>query len=440
MTPLLSPRISIFAICGLTSELPDVLRTFVVTIYRYCINLNDHVEKQIQIQNMDLIYQRAALTLIAAAGNGPDYGLPGVGKRLREPPVSVQIGEFEFQAIVDPGDLATRSKWVTRAWNYQEAMLSTRRLVFTDEQVYFHCAKTFLCENPSITRIGLEPPANQIFLPVASYNILQHILAYSKRELSWESDALNAIAGIFKVLRRQSTPLYHINGVPLLNQHPVNLGNSYGTMELRSEQLAFGLNWGPVMTLSGPRRQGFPSWSWTGWKSMALWDSDEWSWDYFIPDLKFAVVGSDQGRTDIEMFDFTKDGDTISSCSSLEVTGDMVTVQFIRDKFYSSSKDIFWTPTAISKCIDHRDRRLTPAFMSVPESQFNGTVVSFECLFISKFHLLILIPVGENVVERVGKLEYMRELDVVPKEWAQNFSAVRNVEDLPRLRKTIMLV
>jgi len=45
---------------------------------QYCIDQGDENEKQRQIQQMNLIYKCADLTIIAAAGDGRNYGLPGV--------------------------------------------------------------------------------------------------------------------------------------------------------------------------------------------------------------------------------------------------------------------------------------------------------------------------------------------------------------------------
>jgi hypothetical protein len=52
-------------------------------IDRYCIDQDDLKTKHCLIQRMDQIYQKASLTIINAAGEGPDCGLPGVSNTLR---------------------------------------------------------------------------------------------------------------------------------------------------------------------------------------------------------------------------------------------------------------------------------------------------------------------------------------------------------------------
>jgi hypothetical protein len=46
---------------------------------RYCINQQREKGKAHQIGKMDEIYMNAELTIIAAAGSNPNYGLPSVG-------------------------------------------------------------------------------------------------------------------------------------------------------------------------------------------------------------------------------------------------------------------------------------------------------------------------------------------------------------------------
>jgi hypothetical protein len=73
---------------------------------------------------MDLIYQTAELTLIVAAGEGPEHGLPGIRRRTISQPQG-QIGKhFLVSPMMSPIYTIGKSKWATRAWTYQEAILS----------------------------------------------------------------------------------------------------------------------------------------------------------------------------------------------------------------------------------------------------------------------------------------------------------------------------
>ena len=53
-------------------------------------------------------------------------------------------------STLDPRSDIAKSKWNTRAWTYQEALLSRRRLVFTPRQVYFQCRGMHCVESISV--------------------------------------------------------------------------------------------------------------------------------------------------------------------------------------------------------------------------------------------------------------------------------------------------
>jgi hypothetical protein len=52
---------------------------------RYCIDQENDEEKSDQCGKMDQVYQNAELTIIAAVGEDPSHGLPGVSLRKRDP-------------------------------------------------------------------------------------------------------------------------------------------------------------------------------------------------------------------------------------------------------------------------------------------------------------------------------------------------------------------
>ncbi|KAF2489918.1 HET-domain-containing protein, partial [Lophium mytilinum] len=107
---------------------------------RYCIPQTDEAAKAIQIGNMNLIFEHSELTIIAASGNDPSYGLPGVNGNPRRTYPSVTIKDHTFHPFLsNAAHEITHSMWNTRGWTYQEALLSRRCLMFTDSQVFFQC-------------------------------------------------------------------------------------------------------------------------------------------------------------------------------------------------------------------------------------------------------------------------------------------------------------
>ncbi|KAK1655845.1 heterokaryon incompatibility, partial [Colletotrichum phormii] len=103
---------------------------------RYCIPQHCEKDAHDQIRNMNLIYARSCITIVAAAGRCPDYGLPGVGKTTRKVFDTLQIGSHTIRWMPTNVEWVEQqiknSKWNTRAWTCQEAALSARRLYFTD--------------------------------------------------------------------------------------------------------------------------------------------------------------------------------------------------------------------------------------------------------------------------------------------------------------------
>ncbi|OCL01529.1 hypothetical protein AOQ84DRAFT_401997, partial [Glonium stellatum] len=166
-----------------------------------------------QISKMDHIYRGAEVTIISAAGEDEDFGLPGVSNRLRSPQLKARIGDTLFvSTLAHPACVIEASKWSTRGWTYQEAVLSRRRLVFTEEQVYFECNAMNCCESLHVPQIVINEVGSPqyrssgLFSGSARVNLwdrdepyrsfIEHATNFSWRTLTYESDALNAFLGV----------------------------------------------------------------------------------------------------------------------------------------------------------------------------------------------------------------------------------------------------
>ncbi len=57
----------------------------------------------------------ASLTIVAAAGSGPDYGLPGVGSRARQPQQRLVLDDLELVQVYSDTDDVRKALWATRA-------------------------------------------------------------------------------------------------------------------------------------------------------------------------------------------------------------------------------------------------------------------------------------------------------------------------------------
>lgn len=237
---------------------------------RYCIP-NDSAapgSKHHTISNMDAIYQRAALTIVAASGAHSDHGLPGsrrIHRRLgtyslvessgrgndgelgadeeenevREAYVYIEEAHAELSELI----------WSTRGWTYQEGLLSQHRLVFTELQAVFQCQHDHNHNhNGSSSSSGLVARAGDVFYSIEEY---------TRRHLTYPSDSLRAFLGVLRAFEKLRPPARHLWGVPFV----------FGE-DGRVRQLAQGLLW-KSQSCRLRRVRGIPSWSWAGWEGWA---------------------------------------------------------------------------------------------------------------------------------------------------------------------------
>ncbi|KAF2812838.1 HET-domain-containing protein, partial [Mytilinidion resinicola] len=242
---------------------------------RYCIP-RDGAERHAQISNMDVIHAHAQVTLVAAAGEDADYGLPGVGSRFRfvQPHAEI-MNEMVVSTLPHIKEALKDSRWMKRAWTYQEALLSRRLLIFTDHQVFYECRGTNCCESVEKPLQSLHTKDGQRLREFGEERLFPHnglgkypwdvatrIAEYSARTLSYDSDALEAMLGIFSAFTQRQDP-----GVPIVTTAKSLAYRSDSwrrwSTKSRGAQFATGLCWSHAAPAR--RRQGFPSWSWTGW-------------------------------------------------------------------------------------------------------------------------------------------------------------------------------
>jgi hypothetical protein len=289
---------------------------------QYCIDQTNDDEKQQQFSRMGDIYAGAEITIFAL-GNDSNYGLPGVSARQRiSPRQHTTIGEYKFLTTMqDPHVCIKESAWSTRGWTYQEALFSTRRLFFTDFQTYFECNAMNMVESfssdPRILhvlngqrlrayhRAGKYVCGNSN--PYSHLNVGQNqanhrkvdtirrcqyqIRQYTKRELTNQSDILNAFAGVARFYAKTSAKIASVAGIPIpypiaklpnieregldhliyalawthrVNNHTGGFKPAkpiYQTRYRARRQEG----WSPFGNPGPQRREGFPSWSWAGW-------------------------------------------------------------------------------------------------------------------------------------------------------------------------------
>ncbi|KAK3365564.1 heterokaryon incompatibility protein-domain-containing protein, partial [Lasiosphaeria ovina] len=236
---------------------------------RYCIRQDRPLEKHEQIKKMGDIYEQAVVTIVAAAGDSGAHGLPGVRDTPRVLYQNITIGDQSLSvASTNVSTRIQQSRWNTRGWTYQESLLSRRRLVFTDSQVYFQCHSMSCFETLSIHLDDLHDQQSgrfrdttlpRVFPTLSPSDPLAHISLwvsqFSRRSFSFESDALDAFQGILRVAEAKGWIRGNICGLPLPNRTRAD-----------SAALQNFLLWETSPYGKVSRRAEFPSWSWVGWR------------------------------------------------------------------------------------------------------------------------------------------------------------------------------
>lgn len=219
---------------------------------RLCIIQDDASSKHSQIQAMDRIYHLASFTIVAAVPNLPGLGLPGVRNRPRQSPLWNHTRRFhpKTRVVVDNFDNTVMdSNWNSRGWTFQERILSRRRLYITRFEAYFQCNTFSRQEDLGDIAAALNP---------WSWNLPQYlstIPTYTSRNLSFDSDILNAFVGIGnRFARVMNTNM--ISGLP-------------------ERYLAQALLWeNSEHTQRRTNTRDIPSWSWAAWKGRVHYENN----------------------------------------------------------------------------------------------------------------------------------------------------------------------
>ena len=163
---------------------------------------------------MNLVYGCAFVTIVAAAGVNAQKrlpGIPGSEKRARSHLYYCEVVEGQKIGIQLPSlrEQISNSKWSTRAWTFQEGLFSRRYLVITDEQIYWECSQAAYCEAveepfdtfpnmtvlPSLSRVLGSPFSEQRDFKDLYFQLVSD---YSKRHMTYQSDALEAFGGVLE--------------------------------------------------------------------------------------------------------------------------------------------------------------------------------------------------------------------------------------------------
>lgn len=192
---------------------------------------------------MQNIYSNAAYTIITLCGDNMNVRIPGVSEARQ-----LSIREYRMcglqirTCLPDLDDSMKDSVWGTRAWTYQEHLLSRRQLFLTPTQSFWGCPEGITSEEAMLN--GNDPDIHSQEWSLAQkstdtspqFQSYRDICSsYNMRNFSCSSDVYNAFAGI-------ATAIYGVRnysenftcGLPLHDIDAALLWTATKKMELRT--------------------------------------------------------------------------------------------------------------------------------------------------------------------------------------------------------------
>jgi hypothetical protein len=369
---------------------------------------------------MSLIYQKSVMTIVAAAGKDPQYGLPGVGNRHRTSQPLKQVGDhLLISSFFDPAQNIERSQWRTRGWTFQEALLSRRRLAFTNEQLYYecqsmHCAEIIDSDIRSLHRdgtyniegggMGLWPSSLHLISNVSE--VWDCIAIYSGKTFSHQGDILNGILGILGSFERNNKAFQHYWGMPIMPQHVTR------HLKPTVTDFMFGLCWIPAQTTS--RRADFPSWSWTGWIGPIRWIFHDQETSYFTvhADIEVSVELSDGAVLDWTSFQksYGKIDQQLTTSHCVYVTGWTIPIRIHSKSDHSNGANLRQLYHCVNGDVEggsplnFRPTTDQPQGSSGDPDLYTGIILCQGCATRNYYPgpLLLIVRRKEDRMERVG--------------------------------------
>ncbi|KAI5464940.1 heterokaryon incompatibility protein-domain-containing protein [Mariannaea sp. PMI_226] len=268
---------------------------------RQCMDHLQPADRLRQIARMDEIFEGAIFAIIAACGRDANSGLPGVGQTSRPAQPKYEFVNSDVtlvSSLQDPRLAIQNSAWYTRGWTYQEGLLARRRLIFTEQQMYWEC-EGMCCPESLVLPLDLYHDSEEQrmcdFMRPGLFNGVsfvggswerwkrlpskaeesstlsifreadQHVINYTRRDLSYDEDSLNAFLGISRRLETSigRGKVFNVLGIPVWAPSVDERMSPPRTRDLFALSTCF---WHHQDGVVARRRPHMPSWTWVGWK------------------------------------------------------------------------------------------------------------------------------------------------------------------------------
>ncbi|CAI9634685.1 unnamed protein product [Alternaria burnsii] len=356
-----------------------------------CIMQDDEDDWKEAAATMAIIYERAHLTIAATWASNSDCGLfASDRKRYRARKLTAhELYIQKIRGFFPPPDEPGYPEFplLSRAWVYQERLLSSRMVHFSKDQIYWQCPTRFISEN-GMTFKDVYTWTNTSSLelfeviedPVDRWHKLVNM--YSGLDLTYASDRLPAIAAIVEREMRLRLDDVYIAG-------------------MWKKSLLSDLAWRSFESWTPPARCPqirSPTWAWPSSQMHVCWLSGSLEPCLRLMDLSYTYVGpahvgevthasiSLEGHTYTIRLKEAIRWDLFESVPCFEIVPR--STSDVRLKTWSARMDFDWST-------GDRPVRVGDDFVVLPTS------LSEEASYMG----LILKEVTNGVFERIGTIE-----------------------------------
>lgn len=279
---------------------------------------DDDADKAAQISQMGNIYAQSHFTIVAAAGNDAEGGLPGVRIPRTQAQEEVYVDlpgpgrspvSLMTRLTPTPGSFRNYTKettWASRGWTLQERALTRRAIFVTKGQLLWACGECYWTEEAECETdlarmnwfalhfsehllnfsepnpfVSADSDEEQIW-----YKFRRLVIDYTGRSLTVPGDAFDAFSAVLKQVTEKTGERF-LWGIPATRfelglcwepeRNQVKRRNCLSTLKMTSLQ----------------QRVPFPSWSWMGWEGVVSLRVEarytELGWVSVIPNVMLSI-------------------------------------------------------------------------------------------------------------------------------------------------------
>ena len=285
-----------------------------------CILQDDDNDKRVQIQSMSEVYSNAILTIVAGVGEDANAGLPRVNyagdaensmlqslqegdtKRRRSSSCAGFSSEWHSTEAYEGWHSLETSRWISRAWTYQETVLSKRLLLVLRQRIMLACGHSLFKEGMEPDTAIVHPRFESFDRKLERRNSLEcyeHcVFSYTRMNLTFPADMLRAFEGILLRLRLYLRSRF-IFGLPETEIESALAWRGGEGLAGSREQTDLQ----PLRRRKDPTtgRDIYPSWSWAGWVGGVHYDYALWPirpcvvWQVTKEAQQFLLSGDSRG-------------------------------------------------------------------------------------------------------------------------------------------------